>query len=183
MISTEKKLKNHHSPALLSHFLKTLSEKQLINPLELPLLSPFFSQADANNSFQEILTFSNDESQNFGYSPNFNPLYEQDQFNFNMKKNKPMKAPKIKDFLNNGLTPSHSHCSKLMIKISSNASFQKSWIEFSRYSPFSLESSLDLKGIGESRKIKKEGHGEKDEMKGDRSYIKQGRMVWGRSSF
>ena len=158
----------------------------LIDPSELPLISPFFSHIEENHSIHEILTFSNDMDMELGLSPNFNMTNEEnDVFEVFSYRNKPkiqIKPCKIKDFvLSNGVTPAHSHRSKMLIKISSNASFQKSLHEFSKYSPFSLESSLDLKGIGEANKQKTLPRD--NYVMGDRSYVIAERWLSGRNSF
>ena len=184
ILSTQKQLKNLQNPNLV-HFAKNLAKMDLIDTSELPLISPFFSHIEGNHSIHEILMFSHDESNDLGLSPNFNMANEEnDVFGVFSNGNKPkiqIKPFKIKDFvLSNGATPAHSHRSKIMMKISSNASFQKSLHEFSKYSPFSLESSLDLKGIGEN---KQKAPPRDNNNMGDRSYVIAERWLSGRNSF
>lgn len=174
------------NPNFLVQFAKNLAKMDLIDPSELPLISPFLSHIEGNHSIPEILTFSHDESRDLGLSPNFNMKNEENDvfcdFSYRNKPKIQIKPFKIKDFvLSNGATPAHSHRSKIMMKISSNASFQRSLHEFSKYSPFSLESSLDLKGIGEAKQQKTTLRD--NNAVGDRSYVIAERWLSGRNSF
>lgn len=185
IFSTQKQLKTCQNPNFLAYFVKNLAKMDLIDTSELPLISPFFSHIEGNNSIHEILTFSHNESMDLGLSPNFNMANEEnDVFGGFSSRNKPkiqIKPFKIKDFvLSNGVTPANSHRSKILIKISSNASFQRSLHEFSKYSPFSLESSLDLKGTGEG---KLKAPPRDNNAMGDRSYVIAERWLSGRNSF